>query len=38
MTTVTFLAGMLSDNADASLDYQQNLVAILCKKAIRSCA
>ena len=30
--------GMLSDNADASLDYQQNLVAILCKKAIGSCA
>ena len=30
--------GLLTENANASLEYQQNLVAILCKKAIGSCA
>ena len=30
--------GRLSYRADASLDYQLNLVDVLCKKAIRDCA
>ena len=30
--------GILADNADASLEYQLNLVEVLCKRAISSCA
>ena len=30
--------GLLTENANASLEYQLNLVEILCKKAISSCA